>query len=169
MGGMLNAVLVPQIVKAARNPDGGSGYINKIMTLVSVALIVVTVIAMLAAPFLISLLAMDWPPAQLALATAFAYWCLPQIVFYGLYTVLGEVLNARSVFGPYTWAPVVNNIIGIAGIVVFIVMFGADGTGERTALDWTRLEAFLPTDLDSPKAKSALASSFVAALEPMLT
>ncbi|MBC9925978.1 MULTISPECIES: murein biosynthesis integral membrane protein MurJ [unclassified Leucobacter] len=139
MGGMLNAVLVPQIVKAARNPDGGSGYINKIMTLVSVALIVVTVIAMLAAPFLISLLAMDWPPAQLALATAFAYWCLPQIVFYGLYTVLGEVLNARSVFGPYTWAPVVNNIIGIAGIVVFIVMFGADGTGERTALDWTPL------------------------------
>lgn len=33
------------------------------------------------------------------------------------------------------------------------------------ALDWTRLEAFLPADLDQPKAKSALASSFVAALE----
>jgi segregation and condensation protein A len=33
------------------------------------------------------------------------------------------------------------------------------------ALDWTRLEAFLPRDLDQPKAKSALASSFVAALE----
>jgi segregation and condensation protein A len=33
------------------------------------------------------------------------------------------------------------------------------------ALDWTRLEAFLPAGLDQPKAKSALASSFVAALE----
>jgi segregation and condensation protein A len=33
------------------------------------------------------------------------------------------------------------------------------------AIDWTRLEAFLPTGLDSAKAKSALASSFVAALE----
>lgn len=33
------------------------------------------------------------------------------------------------------------------------------------AIDWTRLESFLPEDLDSPKAKSALASSFVAALE----
>ncbi|MEC3910485.1 ScpA family protein [Sphingobium sp. CR2-8] len=33
------------------------------------------------------------------------------------------------------------------------------------AIDWTRLESFLPPDLDAPKAKSALASSFVAALE----
>ncbi|MDO7834863.1 ScpA family protein [Sphingobium sp. HBC34] len=33
------------------------------------------------------------------------------------------------------------------------------------ALDWTRLESFLPPDLDPPKVKSALASSFVAALE----
>ena len=33
------------------------------------------------------------------------------------------------------------------------------------ALDWTRLESFLPPDLDQPKARSALASSFVAALE----
>ncbi len=33
------------------------------------------------------------------------------------------------------------------------------------AIDWTRLESFLPEDLDDPKARSALASSFVAALE----
>ncbi|MEC3948788.1 segregation and condensation protein A [Sphingobium sp. HWE2-09] len=33
------------------------------------------------------------------------------------------------------------------------------------AIDWTALIAFLPPGLDAPKAKSALASSFVAALE----
>lgn len=33
------------------------------------------------------------------------------------------------------------------------------------ALDWTQLESFLPHGLDRPMAKSALASSFVAALE----
>ena len=33
------------------------------------------------------------------------------------------------------------------------------------AIDWTRLEAFLPAEIDTPRAKSALASSFVAALE----
>lgn len=136
LGGMLNAVLVPQIVRAAKNADGGSGYINKILTLISVALFGVTVLAMLLAPWIVFLTAVDWPPEQLALATGFAYWCLPQIVFYGLYTVLGEVLNARSVFGPFTWAPVLNNVIGIAGIVVFILMFGADPTGQRTVFEW---------------------------------
>jgi segregation and condensation protein A len=39
------------------------------------------------------------------------------------------------------------------------------GSLVGAAIDWTRLESFLPPDLDPPKAKSALASSFVAALE----
>lgn len=136
LGGMLNAVLVPQIVRAARGADGGRGYINKLLTLVAASLIVLTALAMLLAPWIVWLTAVAWPPEQLALATAFAYWCLPQIVFYGLYTVLGEVLNARSVFGPFTWAPVLNNVIGIAGIVVFIVLFGSDPQGTRGVLDW---------------------------------
>ncbi len=65
--------------------------------------------------------------------TAFAYWCLPQILFYGLYALVGETLNARRVFGPFTWAPIVNNLVSIAGFVVFIVLFGAD----RAVSDWT--------------------------------
>ncbi|QIK62436.1 murein biosynthesis integral membrane protein MurJ [Leucobacter viscericola] len=140
LGGMLNAVLVPQIVRAAKNADGGSGYINKILTLISVALFGITVIAMLLAPWIVFITAVDWPPSQLALATGFAYWCLPQIVFYGLYTVLGEVLNARSVFGPFTWAPVLNNVIGITGTIIFILMFGADPKGNvRTEFTWDPL------------------------------
>ncbi|MBP1327541.1 putative peptidoglycan lipid II flippase [Leucobacter exalbidus] len=139
LGGMLNAVLVPQIVKAAQNADGGAGYINKILTLISSILFGVTVIAMIAAPWIVKLTVLDWEGPQLALATAFAYWCLPQIVFYGLYTVLGEVLNAKSIFGPFTWAPVLNNVIGIAGIIVFIAMFGADPEGTRSVLDWNAL------------------------------
>lgn len=39
------------------------------------------------------------------------------------------------------------------------------GSLVGAALDWTRLEAFLPPALDPERAKSALASSFVAALE----
>ncbi|MGO1736860.1 MAG: murein biosynthesis integral membrane protein MurJ [Leucobacter sp.] len=137
MGGMLNAVLVPQIVAAAKNRDGGRGYINKIVTLVTFVLLIVTAAAMLAVPWLVKLYALSWSEDQLALAAAFAYWCVPQIVFYALYTVLGEVLNARSVFGPFTWAPVMNNIVSIAGILVFISMFGPDPEGLRTTGDWT--------------------------------
>lgn len=137
LGGMLNAVLVPQIVKAAKNADGGAGYINKVLTLVATFMTAITIIVMLAAPWIVWAVTLAWGPDQRALALAFAYWCLPQIMFYGLYTVLGEVLNARSVFGPFTWAPVLNNVIGIVGIVVFIAMFGTDPNGDRLVTDWT--------------------------------
>ncbi|MGJ0223751.1 lipid II flippase MurJ, partial [Streptococcus pyogenes] len=49
----------------------------------------------------------------------------PQVLFYGIYSLLGQVLNARGSFGPYMWAPVVNNVVAIAGLVVFIAVFGA--------------------------------------------
>lgn len=137
MGGMLNAVLVPQIVRAAKGDDGGAGYINKLLTLVTSVLAIVTLIATLLAPLLVWLFALSWSADQLALAAAFAYWCLPQILFYGIYTVMGEVLNARSVFGPYTWAPVLNNVVSIAGILVFMALYGSDPNGTRDPGDWS--------------------------------
>ena len=63
------------------------------------------------------LYAPGFTPDQQALATAFAYWCLPQIFFYGLYALVGESLNARRVFGPFTWAPIVNNVVSITGFL----------------------------------------------------
>jgi putative peptidoglycan lipid II flippase len=93
---------------------------------------VTAVLATVAAPWLVQLFAPGFPPEQQALATAFAYWCLPQILFYGLYALVGESLNARRVFGPFTWAPIVNNLVSITGFLIFIQLFGAGGT-----TDWT--------------------------------
>ncbi|WP_244248151.1 lipid II flippase MurJ [Rathayibacter sp. VKM Ac-2801] len=136
-GGALNAVLVPQIVRAGLHADGGRAYINRLLTLAFVVLLVAAAAATLLAPVLVQLNAADYRPAQFRLAVAFAYWCLPQVFFYGLYTILGEVLNARGSFGPFTWTPVVNNIVTIAGLIAFAALFGADPDGARTAADWT--------------------------------
>jgi putative peptidoglycan lipid II flippase len=136
-GGTLSAVLVPQIVRATLHSDGGKGYINKLLTIAMVILAATTLAATLLAPVLVAVSAPGWTDEQRALGVAFAYWCLPQIFFYGLYTVLGEVLNAKNVFGPFTWAPVVNNIVSIAGLVVFMVLFGVDPEGERLVTDWS--------------------------------
>jgi putative peptidoglycan lipid II flippase len=134
-GGILNAVLVPQITRAARQPDGGQEYIDRLLTMATALLFVVTLAVTLAAPFLIRLYATDkWTPEQVALGTAFALWCLPQVFWYGLYTLLGQVLNARGSFGPFMWAPVVNNIVGIAGLLWFIAVAG---TGNRPIDEWT--------------------------------
>jgi putative peptidoglycan lipid II flippase len=128
--------LVPQLVKARLHADGGKGYIDRLVTFILTIFFAVTALATIAAPLLISLYTSGWSPNQLALATAFAYWCLPQLFFYGLYSLLGEVLNARSAFGPFMWAPVLNNIVGLIGLVAFVVMFGADPTGVRGIESW---------------------------------
>ena len=136
-GGVLSAVLVPQIVRAGAHADGGSGYINKLLTVALVILAGATILATALAPLLTLVYGATLPPATLNLAIAFAWWCLPQIFFYGLYTLLGEVLNARRSFGPFTWVPVLNNIVAIAGLLVFAWAFGVDPDGARAADEWT--------------------------------
>jgi putative peptidoglycan lipid II flippase len=135
-GGVLSAVLVPQIVRASAHADGGSAYINKLLTLAFVILAAATIVATAAAPLLTALYAGS-NREILPLAIAFAWWCMPQIFFYGMYTLLGEVLNARRSFGPFTWVPVLNNIVAIAGLVVFGAIFGFDPDGLRQVDEWT--------------------------------
>ncbi len=134
-GGVLNAVLVPQIVGASKRRDGGQEFVDRLLTLsITVLLIATVVITVLATP-LFRLYWSQTPTAQeLALGTAFALWCLPQIFFYGLYTIFGQVLNARGSFGPYMWAPVVNNVVAIAGILVFVRYAGS---GEKSGGWWS--------------------------------
>ena len=140
-GGVLSAVLVPQIVRAGLHDDGGERFINRIVTLGMVIFAVVALAATLLAPALVALYAQPsstgrgFTPDAIALATTFAYWCLPQIFFYALYSLLSEVLNARNIFGPFTWAPVLNNVVAIAGLVIFMVLFG-DASHNDTLANW---------------------------------
>jgi putative peptidoglycan lipid II flippase len=137
-GGVLNAVLVPQIVRASRREDGGKDFLDRLLTVTLGLMLAVTVAVTVAAPLLTRLYAASsWPAEQIALATGFAFLCLPQVFFYGLYTVLGQVLNARGSFGPYMWAPVASNVIGIAGLVAFIGLFGGGSQGEHLVGQWT--------------------------------
>lgn len=135
-GGLLSAVIVPQIVKAGLHTDGGAGFINKVITIGLLVFAVVTVIATACAPLLVQLYGSGFNAEELALATALAYWCLPQILFYALYSLIGETLNARGVFGPFTWAPVLNNIVAIIGLVTFIALYGAQEQHQVVA-QWT--------------------------------
>jgi putative peptidoglycan lipid II flippase len=136
VGGVLNAVLVPQLVKARKGADGGKGYIDRFVTLAITVFFSVTLVFTITAPLLVRLYTSGWSEDQLALATAFAYWCLPQLFFYGLYSVFGEVLNSRKAFGPFMWAPVLNNVVSLAGLGAFILIFAADPTGERAISEW---------------------------------
>lgn len=132
-GGVLNAVLVPQITRAASHPDGGRDYVDRLLTLSLTVLLVLTVGATLAAGLLVRAYASGFDQATYALSTSFALICLPQIFFYGLYTLLGQVLTARGQFAAYMWAPVLANVVAIAGLVTFLLVMPT----QVQARDWT--------------------------------
>lgn len=142
--GALTAVLVPQITKAALAKDGGQAYINKLVTLAIAGSAALIPVAALITPVAIEALGAGWNnPGQTRLATLMAFWLLPQILFYTIYTVAGEVLNARSVFGPYAWTPALNNVISIAGLLIFVGMYGADSNGVLLLDRWDPLAVAL--------------------------
>jgi putative peptidoglycan lipid II flippase len=129
-GGVFNAVLVPQLVRAQKlDPDGGEGYTNRVVTLAAVFLAGVSAVLVILAPLLMRLFldASFFTPelaAQRESVVDFARYCLPQVFFYGMFVLVGQVLNARGSFGPMMWAPIANNVISVAVLGVYLWSFG---------------------------------------------
>ena len=145
-GGVFNAVLVPQIIKAAKAQDGGARYISKLVTLTVTAIGLITIITVACAWPIISIMGSGWSPEQRQLGFIFSLWCLPQIFFYGLYTVIGQVLNAKDAFGAYMWSPVLNNVITILSLILFIFLFGAQTPNPNpihTVDNWTNAQTLV--------------------------
>lgn len=133
-GGVLNTVLVPQIVRAVKkDADRGEAYTNRIMTLGLMGLFAITLLLTLAAPWVVALYsAGGWKDpavaAQYQSMVALAYYCMPQVFFYGAFVLAGQVLNSRDRFGPMMWAPIANNVVSIAVLLMFWGVFGSTDT-----------------------------------------
>lgn len=136
-GGMFNVVLVPQLIKAAKRPDRGADYTSRLLTLTTVILAVFTLLLTAMAYPIVMTLTRGWSEPMLVLGAAFAAWTLPQIFFYGLYAVVGQILNANARFGWYMWAPVLNNMIAITVIISFIITFGSYSATDDQMVEWT--------------------------------
>lgn len=132
VGGALNAVFIPQLVRRMESDaDNGKAYADRLLTLTGSVLIVLSIAAVIAAPWIVDLYTpSDYPQEQYDLAVAFARLCLPQIFFYGVYTMLAQVLNSRGKFGAPMFAPIANNIVAIATFVLFIVIAGTSAAAD---------------------------------------
>nr|WP_123027540.1 murein biosynthesis integral membrane protein MurJ [Mycolicibacterium stellerae] len=119
------AIFVPVLARAERDdPDGGTAFVRRLVTLATALLLVATVVSVTAAPLLVRLMLGSDPQVNRSLTTAFAYLLLPQVIFYGLSSVFMAILNTRNVFGPPAWAPVINNVVAIATLVLYLVVPG---------------------------------------------
>ena len=117
VGGALTAIFIPQLVRSFDHEDGGDGFASRLITTISLILLALVAIGVYFAPALVRLYAPEFFTtgfeAEKEIAVAFTRYCLPQIFFLGLFTMLGQVANARGSFGPLMWAPIANNIVGI--------------------------------------------------------
>ena len=125
VGGALTAIFIPQLVRSFDHEDGGDGFASRLITTISIILFVLVVIGMIFAPALVRLYAPEFFTSgfevEKDIAIAFTRYCLPQIFFLGLFTMLGQVANARGSFGPLMWAPIANNIVGIVLFGSFLI------------------------------------------------
>ena len=132
VGGALNAVFIPQLVRRMeKDDDGGNAYADRLITLTGSVLLGLSILAVVAAPWIVDLYTpADYPQSQYDLAVAFARLCLPQIFFYGAYTMLSQVLNARGTFGAPMFAPIANNVVAITTFVLFIIVAGTSAAAD---------------------------------------
>ncbi|WP_418275437.1 murein biosynthesis integral membrane protein MurJ [Isoptericola jiangsuensis] len=143
--GVLQSVLVPQILKSMQATNARER-LDKLLTITGLGLLSGTIVLVACAPVVVHLFTLSgaWTPEARELATVFAYWCLPQVFFYGLYTLLGQVLSAHGRFAAYGWAPVANNVVSLIGFGIFLVVFGsAPANGITDLSEWTTAQSTL--------------------------
>ncbi|MEZ5208802.1 MAG: murein biosynthesis integral membrane protein MurJ [Acidimicrobiales bacterium] len=112
-GGVLTATLVPVFVENDRRGDAEAS--NAVWTITSALLLGVTVLGVALAP----VIALIGPTSDAeALYRTFLILFIPQVFFYGLTTLASSALNARRRFAAAAFAPVVNNVVAIAVLVI---------------------------------------------------
>ena len=123
LGGVLSSIVIPLLVQAAQQgEEEGTAYAQRLFTIVATSLAVISVAGVLLAPQIVDLYAGRLSGPNHDLATTFARYFLPQVLFYGLGAVIGAILNVRGSFAAPMWAPVLNNVVVIAAGVVFLVV-----------------------------------------------
>ena len=132
LGGALNAVFIPQLVRKMKDDvDDGRAYADRLITLTATALLALSIISIIFAPWIVDLYTPnDYPQSDFDLAVAFTRLCLPQIFFYGLYTMFSQVLNTRGKFGAPMFAPIANNIVAISTFLLFIYFAGTGAAAD---------------------------------------
>jgi len=133
IGGAVNAIFVPQLVRAMKDDaDGGQGFIDRLLTMTIVFLGGLTAIAVFAAPQLVTFYAGSDHGDNRTATIVFARYCLPQILFYGLSVMLGQILNAKDSYGPMMWTPVLANVVQIATLGSYMWIVGGTPNTPQT-------------------------------------
>lgn len=143
-GGAINAVFIPALIRHIQDDeDNGIAFTDRLLTIVGIILITVVIVGVIFASNLAHLYGTaQWSSDDLSVATAFTRWCIPQVLFYGIFTVFSQVLNSRGVFGLPMYAPIINNVIVIITAGVFVALNTATPTTQSVTSSQLALLGF---------------------------
>lgn len=133
-GGILAAVVVPLLARLAaeadRSPEGRGdvdAVASAILTRTLAALVPVTVVVLLAAPWISARLLGDLPiEGAVTLGTHLLLLFTPQILLYGIGVVVTGVLHAHRRFVAAALAPLLSSLVVIATYVAYGLVVGAN-------------------------------------------
>ena len=130
LGGVLTSVFVPVFVELLEKEGRDKAWevASGILNLALVVLSAVTIVGILAAPWIAKLYALrlegDQVEHQREALTFLLRLFLPQIVFYALTAITAGLLNAHKRFGAPMYTPILNNLAVIAVFVTFYQLYG---------------------------------------------
>lgn len=125
LGAVLTSLVVPVLVRAEKeDADRGAAFVRRLFTLAMTLLIIVTVVSVIAAPLITRVQLGTDGEVNVVQSTSFAILLLPQIFFYGIFALFMAVLNTKGVFKPGAWAPVANNVVSIAVLLLYFFIPG---------------------------------------------
>ncbi|MGH6866818.1 MAG: murein biosynthesis integral membrane protein MurJ [Methyloceanibacter sp.] len=131
--GSFDAAFIPLFAKRfhAEGSDAARNFAGQALACLTVLLLAVTILAEIAMPWLMLLLAPGFAsdPAKFDLTVLIARIALPYLVFMSLMALYTGVLNALGRFAVAAFAPSLLNVVLIAVLLGLI----ATGTGERSA------------------------------------
>lgn len=121
LGGSLNAALIPTYiqVREQEGPEAAQRVFSTVMLLTSGFLVLTCFILMLSAPWLMPLLAGGYATEKLSLAKALYAVLLSTILFSGIGTTWGAVLNAGNRFALAAAVPMVTSLTTMLAVLFF--------------------------------------------------
>ena len=141
LGGVLTSVFLPVVVSELRSRQGGDAWdaVSSVVSAALVVLVATSVLAALAAPWIVRLFTLrlegEVAAQQQDVATFLLRFFAPQIAFYGAAAIAGGLLNAHDRFALPMFAPVLNNLVAIATLLAFAALVEGRPTLETLQRD----------------------------------
>ena len=127
LGGVLSATLVPLFSTFVEDDDDEAT--NVVLTVSSILMATLTVVAVVAAPFIFGLYSINVDGGVdestfRSVGTTLARIFLVQILFYGLVALMNAFLNSRRRFFAAAWSPILPNLI------IIVALLSLPGAGD---------------------------------------